>query len=330
MRTTSDFSEGPTIGWLAPPTPVVKRLMIINGVMFLTQLLARLYKLDFFEHYLALSGNGQRSFMIWQFVTYMFLHDPGSIWHILFNMLALWMFGRDVEHEIGPYQFLKLYLLGGIVGGFFWLAFNFHSTSYVIGASGAVLAVCIAFATLFPERPITILLFFLLPLTMKAKYWAWATVALVAYGCFRVTGNVADLAHLGGIVVGYLYVKWLGYGVTPGWIAAVHRLVNPRRQSRSSERDEFHSSRPGVAYNHPYRSFDEDEVERSAPRKSVLRRMLLSREAETENRVEDKDEYIRKEIDPILDKIARQGMGSLTRRERRILESAKDKIDRRR
>jgi hypothetical protein len=218
-----------------------------------------------------------------------------------------------------------------------WLPFNFAAPagmSYVphlMGASAGVYAVCIAFATLFPERVITLLIFFVLPVSMKAKYWALIAVAFVAYGSVMAAGGqVADLAHLGGVVVGYLYVKWLGYGYTPRWMVAIQRLVPQSSRPQGRDYDEFHSSRPGVAYNHPYRTFEEEEEAATRKRKGIFGKVLPSRQREEEPEELDKDEYIQKEVDPILDKIAKQGMQSLTRRERKILESAKDKIDKRR
>lgn len=324
-------------GWIAPPSPIIKRLMILNGVIFLAQWLAEFTDAgDFFQKYLALSGPGIEHFMVWQFVTYMFLH--GGFWHILFNLLALWMFGRDVEYELGPSSFLKFYFVSGIVGGLTWLAFNFHSVAletgqaqfpYLMGASAGVYGVLIAFATLYPERPTT-LVFYVFPVTLKAKYWAWlAVAAVIGATLFSAGGQVADLAHLGGIVVGYLYIKWLGYGATPGWMATIQRLAPSSTRSRRRDDDEFHSARPGVAYNHPYRTLEEEEKRSSKP-KRVLGTVFSHRVSEPEPEEVDKDEYIQKEVDPILDKIAKQGMQSLTRRERKILESAKDKIDKRR
>lgn len=330
MRTYSDYSGGPSIGWLTPPTPVVKRLLIINGAVFLLEVLAVLSNnWAFFRDFIALSGPGIKSFMLWQFVTYMFLHSPFGIFHILINLLVLWMFGRDVEYELGPVNFLKMYILGGIVGGLLWLAFNFSTRGYVLGASGAILSVVIAFATLFPERPITILVFFILPITMKAKWWAWITVAFVSYGCLMMRNStVADLAHLGGIIVGYLYVKWLGFGHTPAWIAAIQRAMPRAPRARREEGDEFHSSRPGVPFNHPYRSFEDEELH-PARKKGLFGRVMPTRSRLSEPEQMDKEEFIQKQIDPILDKIAKHGMQSLTRKERKILESARERMGKR-
>jgi hypothetical protein len=220
-----------------------------------------------------------------------------------------------------------MYLIAGVVGGLLWLAFNFNTPGSVLGASGAVMAVTIAFATLFPERPIMLFPF---PFSIKAKYLAWFTVAVEVYYCLMSAGNVAHLAHLGGIGVGYLYIKWLGFGETPSWMQALQRVLpqsQPHRRVHDDE--EFHSSRPGVAYNHPYRTLEQEQAQTAPQKKGVLRRMFGARTPVAEEEL-DKDTYIQKEIDPILDKIAKQGIQSLTQRERKILESAREKIDKRR
>ena len=320
MRMTSDYREGVSIGWLTTPTPIVKRLCIINAVVFGLELVAVYTNhWSYFADYLALSGKSQQHGMIWQFVTYMFLHDPrGFPWHILLNLLALWMFGRDVEVDLGARKFLKLYFAGGILGGLFWLAFNFQGPGCLLGASGAVLAVCIAYATLYPDRPITILLFFILPITMKAKYWAWLIVALVAYGCFRVSSNVADLAHLGGICVGYLYVKWLGWGGQPTWMTAIQRWFPSRRRNRLGS-----SPDPGSGFS----------VGR-ANKRPLVRRLFgkwtnTTGKPKRTRRSLSKEEFIRREVDPILEKIQAHGIQSLTPRERQILEEAGKKMSER-
>ena len=218
---------------------------------------------------------------IWQPFTYMFLHDSGNIFHILINMFVLWFFGREVEYFIGARPFTRLYLFGGLAGAALWLVFNFHSQGSVLGASAAVLACVIAFATLFPDREITLLVFFILPVTLKAKYMALIAIAFDIVPLLSgADGSVAHLAHLGGMLVGYLYIKQLGYGTTPRWLLALQRA--------------------GAAL---------------TPRWKPRRRDLSP------------DEYMREVVDPILDKIAREGMQSLTRREQQILESARELIE---
>ena len=153
---------------------------------------------------------------IWQFFTYMFLHS--NIVHLLFNLLMLYFFGSDVESALGSKRLLCMYFLGGITGGLLWYVFNIHSPVPMVGASGAIYSVVIAFGTLYPNRPITLLLFFVLPVTLLAKYLAIGTVVLsLLYLMSEKGGDVAHLAHLGGMAVGYLYVKWAGFTPTSSW-----------------------------------------------------------------------------------------------------------------
>ena len=278
------------MGWLGMPTNAVRALLIANGAVFALQtvvlLSSRFIRGDglwysLFEQLFALSGGGLRSGMVWQLGTYMFLHST-NILHIVFNLLALWMFGRGVEEQIGTRSFLQLYFTGGLVGALCWLAFNWHGYVPLLGASAAVYAVCIAFATLVPERPITLLLFFVLPVTMKAKWWAWIAVALVAYASVvEKGGGIAHLAHLGGVVVGYVFIKWLGWGEPSRWVEALRLMTRP------------------VA-----RMLEERRRVRNLP----------------------PQEFISEQVDPILDKISREGIHSLTRREREILEQAQARM----
>jgi len=268
---------------------IVKLLIVVNIVIFFLQLIGNASNLPYLDKYLALSADGIRRGFIWQFVTYMFLHV--SVWHILGNMFFLWFFGTEVEYFIGQKYFTRLYFMSGIVGAALWLAFNF--TPYLIGghqvyttcigASAAVLGCVVAFATLFPDRELTLLLFFILPVTLRAKYLAMIAVAIdVAVLLQGGGGGVANLAHLGGAAFGYLYIKQLGYGTTPRWLLWLQGIT----------------------------------ARLKPPRRPTPRTM-------------SSEEFIQEQVDPILDKIAREGMQSLTRRERKILESAKDLMQKR-
>jgi membrane associated rhomboid family serine protease len=255
---------------------VVQLIIWINVIAFFVQLLCGAANFPYFERFLALSGDGLRRGFLWQPFTYMFLH--GDIWHILINLFILWFFGREVEYFIGPKYFTQLYFGAGIAGAALWLAFNFNSPAVVLGASAGVLGCVIAFATLFPDRDITLLIFFVLPVTLKAKYLALIAIAIDVVPLLqRTNAGVAHLAHLGGAALGYLYIKQLGYGRTPRWLLWL-----------------------------------QDIIARLKPRHRPPPRNLSP------------EEYMRDQVDPILDKIAREGMQSLTRHERKILESAKD------
>ena len=126
--------------WAGRFDSVTGLLIWLNVAVFILQLVGRLFHTPFFENLFALSAAQVRRGFIWQPFTYMFLHDPGNIFHIIVNMFVLWFFGREVEYFIGSRPFTRLYLFGGLAGAALWLAFNFHSMELVLGASAAVLS----------------------------------------------------------------------------------------------------------------------------------------------------------------------------------------------
>ena len=143
----------------------------------------------------------------WQPFTYLFLHDPHGLFHILFNMLALWMFGTPVEQTWGTRRFLKYYFLCGIGAGACAVVGNLlfgNPGTRTIGASGAIYGLLLAFGMLFPEMQI--LWSFLLPI--KAKYFVAILGAIEFMLSFASSGsNVSHVAHLGGMLFGYVYLK---------------------------------------------------------------------------------------------------------------------------
>lgn len=178
---------------------MTKKLIIINAVVFVLQVLF----LNRFLGYLGLVpayavGKG----MLWQFVTYMFLH--GSFLHLLFNMFVLWMFGSEIERYWGSSEFLKYYFFTGIGAGITNWAFNYSSIIPTIGASGAIFGILLAYGMAFPDRPVY--LYFLIPI--RAKYFVMILGAIELLAIASPRGdNIARFAHLGGLLFGYLYLK---------------------------------------------------------------------------------------------------------------------------
>lgn len=168
----------------------------------------------------------------WRFITYIFLHGGG--FHLLFNMLWLWWMGRSVEETIGPRSFIVLFLGSGIGGAFFHIALSFlYGTSYVIGASGAVFGVMVAFAYMFPRVPI--MLIFLPPI--EARFVVAGLIALDVL--FIGAGdNVARLVHLGGAGVGYLLIKahYQGKDLS-AYIRPIERLWTPAPKKPKRKRN---------------------------------------------------------------------------------------------
>lgn len=146
---------------------------------------------------------------VWRLGTYMFLH--AGLWHLLFNMLALWMFGTELERLWGTRYFLKFYFVTGIGAAaltalFSLLPFGFSRQVYdanVIGASGAIYGLLLAFALYYPDRPI--LMSFLFP--VPAKYFVMIIGAIALFSSIDGQSGIANATHLGGLVVAYLMLK---------------------------------------------------------------------------------------------------------------------------
>lgn len=191
-------------------TPAVRYIIFANGIIFLLQNIFGKTLEDWTIYWFGLHSDFIfKKFYIWQFFTYMFLH--GDFIHILLNMFILWMFGCEVERSWGKKEFLKYYFICGIGAGFFHLIFNISSSIPVVGASGAIFGILIAFAMLFPDR---LIILFPFPIALKAKYWAiiFAGLELLLGLSFKDSG-VAHFAHLGGMIIGFVYLKF-GWKIT--------------------------------------------------------------------------------------------------------------------
>ena len=154
-----------------------------------------------------------RQFQIWQLATYMFVHAPApNFFHLLFNMLALWMFGTELERTWGTRYFLKFYFVTGIGAAiltvlFSLMPFSFAQAIYgsvIIGASGAIFGLLLAYAMYFPER--RIYMYFLFPLPARTFVAIIGAIELFT-SISGVRGGIANATHLGGLLVAYLYLK---------------------------------------------------------------------------------------------------------------------------
>lgn len=191
------------IGVFRAITPVIKYLIIANAVIFVAQIIFS-QRLDIYlSSYLGLIPKfTYTKLTVWQFFTYLFLH--GSFYHILINMFVLWMFGCELERYWGSREFLFFYFLTGVGAGVFSVVFNFGSTIPVIGASGAVYGVLTAFGMIFPNR--LIYLYFLIP--VRAKYFVIIIGVITFLSAFSSSASgIAHFAHLGGMVIGFIYLK---------------------------------------------------------------------------------------------------------------------------
>jgi membrane associated rhomboid family serine protease len=196
----SSFSFGP-----GSISTTLKSIIAVNVVVFLLQAVVPGLTSTFGLHPAAVLGQGK----VWQLVTYMFLH--GGLFHILFNMLAVWMFGSELERLWGTRYFLKFYFVTGVGAAALTVLVSLIGVDFlqqlqyanIIGASGAIYGLLLAYALYFPERRIYMYLVF----PLQAKYFVMIVGALAFYSSMSESSGVANVTHLGGLLVGYLYLK---------------------------------------------------------------------------------------------------------------------------
>jgi rhomboid protease GluP len=281
-------------------------LVLINVVAFIVecahygyppQISSRLH-----PDYFALSTDGLRQGYVWQLLTFQFMH--AGFFHLFFNCWAIYVFGRALESALGRGRFLALYFSSGVVGGLVQTLAGALAERYmpnsgwalrfaapVVGASAGGLGLIAAFAMLYPEQPLILLLYFI-PVQMRAKFVLLISALLAVAGIVFPVKNMADFAHIGGMLTGILFIRY------------AHNWQWP------------HFRRAGRP---PPRRLVRVPSEEYAPwgRNKSLAEDLPP------------DDFLSKEVDPILDKISARGIQSLTERERKILETARAKMGKR-
>lgn len=250
-------------------TWAVRALLIAMGAAYVVQVLLGVVDDGLFTRLFGLNLWRLRHGFVWQPVTYLFVH--GGLIHLLLNMLGLFFMGPETERAMGSRHFMILFFVSGILGGVGWLLISNASWPTCVGASGAIFGVIGAFTALFPNRPVTVLIFYVVPVTMRA--WVMAMALGVMELAFLLgsgfDGGIAYAAHLAGGVAGYVYTAVLF------------------RQSGASWRSFVRAPRWG-----------QGSPAADSP-----------------------------EIDRLLDKVSREGIGSLTARERRVLEKASQELN---
>lgn len=293
MRDSSDFS--------AKNISMVTLLLVSTIVVFVLQQLLSVFfpgsgggENYFLVDWFALSSTHFNELKVWTAFTYSFLHSTQGIIHILGNMLGLFFIGRVIEPVIGRRDLLALYLGGGLVGGLVFLAVHLSDSTLVVGASASVLALVSFFCLIKPEERITLLLFFILPITIKPK---WLFRGLLGYSIFGVIfyellgmgGSVlpvAHSAHLGGMLAGIAYYRWV-YLRSGSFFKSDHSkpIIELPDWFKRKQKTE-----PHISY----------KVNRT------------------------RRDDLQKEVDRILDKINDSGFGSLDASEKATLDQARD------
>jgi membrane associated rhomboid family serine protease len=185
--------------------PITRALLLICTAVFCAQMLLG----DWIEVWFALWPLGSGHFLPWQVLSYAFLH--GDMGHLFFNMLGLWMFGAEIETIFGPKRYLQYLAASALSGALIQLLISplLGTMGATIGASGALFGLLLAFGTLFPDR---IIMPLFPPIPMKAKYFVLVFGAIeLFFGMTSMRGGVAHFAHLGGMLGGWLMLRyWRG------------------------------------------------------------------------------------------------------------------------
>jgi membrane associated rhomboid family serine protease len=221
----------------------VKWLLISNVAIFLIGFFAGLARLDAPLAYLALRPiDVVKYFSVWQLVTYAFLHQgPG---HIIWNMLALWMFGADIERVWGTRRFVQFYFFCAVGAGICVVIANYilpwgNTSLPTIGSSGAIFGILMVYAMMFPDREI--LFGFVFPIKVK---WFVTIVGAVAFlSSFQVNSGVSAFAHLGGLLFGYLFLKTPNLQFDP--VAPIRRQYRDWKLQRAKKKFQVYLRKQG-------------------------------------------------------------------------------------
>jgi len=184
-------------------TPAVKFLLIVNvGVFIVQTVIGSSLEQQLTFYFGLVPPLVLQNLYLWQLFTYQFLH--GGLFHLLFNMLAVWMFGCDLERRWGSSFFLRYYFISAIGGGFLNTVFLPNQMGPSIGASAGVYGLLLAYGLIYPTR--IVYFYFLFPI--KMKHFVWIIGAIAFYNSITSgQSGIAHLAHLGGMVFGYLYLR---------------------------------------------------------------------------------------------------------------------------
>jgi membrane associated rhomboid family serine protease len=263
-------------------TTWVRRLLAVMAAVYLLQV--TVFVSPWFEE--AFGFTPSRTLVApWTLLTYAFLH--GGFFHFLFNLLVLFMFGPPVEGRLGGGRFIRLFVVSALGGSALSLAFlALAGNATIIGASGAVFGVMLAFVLEWPDAPVLV---FPLPVPVKAK-WLVVFMAAVAMlsGFMGSSDGVAHFAHLGGFAAAFIYLRG------PRWLARSQRSTLERAPAVLVRPPSAEGSRRSESYGPPRR--------RGA------------------------DAAVKAEVDRVLDKISARGLGSLTPEERRFLDEISRKF----
>ncbi|MFH1728151.1 MAG: rhomboid family intramembrane serine protease [Pseudomonadota bacterium] len=231
----------PQISFGGPLQKGVKKIIIITIVTYIIQTIAGSINLPFIGLFSLVPDFVKSQYFVWQLLTYNFLH--GGVFHILINMLVLYMFGNEIETVFGQKRFIIYYLLCGIGAGIITVIFSSNSLIPVVGASGAIYGLLMAYALLFPNRQVLFMMIF----PIKVKWMVTIFIAVEFFGTIEYSRDgISHVSHLGGLLIGFLYFLFV---IKRDVIKRIQRTYT----SRTENKDIF------LVKNDEYEVKDDDE-----------------------------------------------------------------------
>ena len=208
-------------------TDAIKTLISINFAIFILQSISS-SEIMFFSNFGLVPKLVWSQLKIWQPFTYMFFH--GDIWHVLINMFVLWMFGSELERAWGKKNFLHFYFITGVGSGLGTMLFGLQSTIPIVGASGAIYGVLLAYGVMFPNR--TVYLYGIIPI--KSIWFVIGIGVIAFFSSFNNFTNISHLTHLFGMIIGYLYLK-RPFHFRSLWFSVFKKVLEYRIQNQEKE-----------------------------------------------------------------------------------------------
>ena len=208
-------------------TDAIKTLISVNFAIFILQSISS-SEIIFFSNFGLVPKLVWSQLKIWQPFTYMFFH--GDIWHVLINMFVLWMFGSELERVWGKKNFLRFYFITGVGSGLGTMLFGLQSTIPIVGASGAIYGVLLAYGVMFPNR--TVYLYGIIPI--KSIWFVIGIGVIAFFSSFNNFTNISHLTHLFGMIIGYLYLKRPVH-FRSLWFSVFKKVLEYRIQNQEKE-----------------------------------------------------------------------------------------------
>lgn len=213
------------LGWGRPRSNTIRTLLILNlGIWAILSLTGM--ERPIFSIFGLVPKSMITSLMFWQPITYMFLH--AGFWHVGMNMLVLWMFGWELEQNWGGNRFLRYYLVTGAGAGLITVLFSLNSSIPVVGASGAIYGVLLAYGLTYPNR--TVYLYFMFP--VKVKYLVVFLALMAFFASFKSGSSVSHLTHLSGMIIGWFYMRSTDQVSHPGIGRQISLMVDEYKTRR--------------------------------------------------------------------------------------------------